>query len=126
MRDGKLHKEGAWSKEMGCGWVPNMTNVTKRGMPIWKMTDGRNDLGNEANTGRHKYLQPVRDLYNTELEPNSNAKCLACSDLLETVSRDRMVGCVPYHTKKEHFQIMRGDGLSQHPLRRHRVKKHGD
>ena len=33
-----------------------------------------------------------------------------------------MVGCVPYRTRKEHYRIMRGDGLSQHPLRRHRVK----
>ncbi len=110
------------SKEMGCGWVPNMHNVTQLGLPLWKMKDGRHDLGKTADSGRHKYLQPVRDLYKQELEPNENAKCLACSDLLSTVSRDRMVGCVPYHTKKEHYQILRGDGLSQHPLRRHRVK----
>ena len=30
-----------------------------------------------------------------------------------------MVGCVPYETEKEHFAIMRGDGLSHHPLRKH-------
>jgi len=100
-RPGHLRKGGGLH---GCGWVPSLRNVEP-------------EMGVD---GLPKYdkLQP-----RLTGEGKGVAKCLACKDLRQLLSPDKMVGCVPWRSQRERYKLLRGDALSHHPLRKHRSKK---
>ncbi|CAD7935960.1 unnamed protein product [Amoebophrya sp. A120] len=96
--------------KFGCGWVPNLRNVMK--VP--------SDL--ETKSGGYNTRIRGPDPNMRELMPDpKKAKCLACSDITSVLPEDKMVGCVPYTTEEQHFEILRSDGLSHHPLRKHKA-----
>ncbi|CAD7957950.1 unnamed protein product [Amoebophrya sp. A25] len=92
----------------GCGWVPDLQNVS----PIQEDSIENND----------RLLGPDPNMRPGDPGPNEKAKCYSCADLTKLHPADRLVGCVPYANEEEHFQILRSDGLSRHPLRKHRPR----